>query len=223
MMVEKHSGFLSETIDRPDFLYYASGCLIVGSLFEIIQNTKDRWYITAETASGKESGLFDGLFTFFILTGQAFILIALMGNANWILWTAVLATITTPIFYIKEQFVFLPTSIIGLLNVIIGFYIFSDPIIFLQLATVMMTLYFFNLLIKTKAQLFHGLTAISASSGVWFFVLSVNNAAQSQVPGNFLYQLSNWLVVLSIFIGLSFIFLLNWKWLNRIGETKDYS
>ena len=50
MMVEKHSGFLSETIDRPDFLYYASGCLIVGSLFEIIQNTKDRWYITAETA-----------------------------------------------------------------------------------------------------------------------------------------------------------------------------
>ncbi|SVB05260.1 uncharacterized protein METZ01_LOCUS158114, partial [marine metagenome] len=47
MMVEKHSSFLSETIHRPDFLYYASGCLIVGSLFEIIQNTKDHWYITA--------------------------------------------------------------------------------------------------------------------------------------------------------------------------------
>ena len=64
MMVEKHSGFLSETIHRPDFLYYASGCLIVGSLFEIIQNTNDHWYITAETASGKESGLFDGLLLF---------------------------------------------------------------------------------------------------------------------------------------------------------------
>ena len=215
MMVEKHSGFLSETIHRPDFLYYASGCLIVGSLFEVIQNTKDRWYITAETASGKESGLFDGLFTFFILTGQAFILLALMGNANWILWTAVLAILTTPIFYIKEQLVFLPTSIIGLLNVIIGFYIFSDPIIFLQLATVVMTLYFFNLLLRTKAQSFHGLTALSASSGIWFLVLSVDNAAQD--------QLSNWLTLVSIMIGLSFIFLLNWKWLNQIGETKNYS
>jgi hypothetical protein len=223
MMVEKHSGFLSETIDRPDFLYYASGCLILGSLFEIIQNTKDRWYITAETASGKESGLFDGLFTFFILTGQALILIALMGNANWILWTAMLATLMTPIFYIKEQFVFLPTSIIGLLNVIIGFYIFSDPIIFLQLATVMMTLYFFNLLIRTKAQLFHGLTAISASSGIWFLIISVDNASQSHLSGNFLYQQSNWLIVASTLIGLSFIFLLNWKRLNQIGETKNYS
>ena len=215
MMVEKHSGFLSETIHRPDFLYYASGCLIVGSLFEIIQNTKDRWYITAETASGKESGLFDGLFTFFILTGQTFILIAFMGNANWILWTAVLSILTTPIFYIKEQFVFLPTSIIGLLNIIIGFYIFSDPIIFLQLATVVMTLYFFNLLIRTKAQSFHGLTALSASSGIWFLVLSVDNAAQG--------QLSSWLTLLSIMIGLSLIFLLNWKWLNQMGETKNYS
>ncbi len=210
-MIEKHSGFLSETIDRPDFLYYASGCLILGSLFEIIQNTKDRWYITAETASGKEYGLFDGLFTFFILVGQAFILIALLGNTNWILWTAVLAILTTPIFYIKEQFVFLPTSVIGLLNVIIGFYIFSDPIIFLQLATVVMTLFFFNLLIRTKAQSFHGLTTLSASSGIWFLILSVDNAAEG--------QLSNWLIVVSILIGLSFIFLLNWKWLNQIGET----
>tara|TARA_Y100000588_G_scaffold361938_1_gene423200 strand:- start:1043 stop:1702 length:660 start_codon:yes stop_codon:yes gene_type:complete len=211
IMIEKHSGFLSETIDRPDFLYYASGCLILGSLFEIIQNTKDRWYITAETASGKEYGLFDGLFTFFILVGQAFILIALLGNTNWILWTAVLAILTTPIFYIKEQFVFLPTSVIGLLNVIIGFYIFSDPIIFLQLATVVMTLFFFNLLIRTKAQSFHGLTTLSASSGIWFLILSVDNAAEG--------QLSNWLIVVSILIGLSFIFLLNWKWLNQIGET----
>jgi len=223
MMAEKHSGFLNEKIHQPDFLYYASGCLILGSIFEIIQNSKDRWYITAETASGKESGLFDGLFTFFILTGQAFILIALMGNANWILWTAVLAILTTPIFYIKEQFVFLPTSIVGLLNVIIGFYIFSDPIIFLQLATVVMTLYFFNLLIRTKAQLFHGLTAVSASSGIWFLILSVDNAAQSQVSGSLYYQLCNWLIVVGILIGLSFIFLLNWRWLNRIGETKNYS
>ena len=215
MTVEKHAGFLSETIHRPDFLYYASGCLILGSLSEIIQNCKDHWYITAETASGKESGLFDGLFTFFILTGQAFILIALMGNANWVLWTALLAILTTPIFYIKEQLVFLPTSIIGLLNVIIGFFIFSDPIIFLQLVTVVMTLYFFNLLLRTKAQSFHGLTALSASSGIWFLILSVDNAAQG--------QLSSWLTLVSIMIGLSFIFLLNWKWLNKIGETKNYS
>ena len=214
MMVEKHSGYLSETIHRPDFLYFASGCLILGSLFEIIQNTKDRWYITAETASGKESGLFDGLFTFFILTGQAFILIALMGNINWILWTAVLAILTTPIFYIKEQFVFLPTSIIGLLNVIIGFYFFSDPIIFLQLATVAMTMYFFNILMNTNAQSFHGLTTFSASSGIWFLVLSVNNSAQDQQ--------SSWLTVVGIMIGLSLIFLLIWKKLNQLGETKKY-
>jgi len=213
MMAEKHSSFLGETIDRPDFLYYASCCLILGSLFEIIQNTKDHWYITAETASGEESGLFDGLFTFFILTGQALILVALMGDANWVFWTAGLAILTTPVFYIKEKFVFLPTSIIGLLNVITGFYIFSDPIIFLQLATVMMTLYFFNLLLKTKAQLFHGFTALSASSGIWFLVFSVDNAAQG--------QLTSWLTLVSIMIGLSFIFLLNWKWFNQVGETKN--
>ena len=147
-MVEKHSFFLGQTIHRLDLLYYASGCLILGSLFEIFQNTKDHWYITAETASGKEYGLFDGLFTFFILTGQALILIALMGNYDWVIWLSVLAIIVTPIFYIKKLLVFLPTSIIGLLNTIIGFYIFLDPIIFLQLATVAMTMYFFNILMN---------------------------------------------------------------------------
>ena len=213
-LVEKHSFFLGQTIHRLDLLYYASGCLILGSLFEIFQNTKDYWYITAATASGKEYGLFVGLFTFFILTGQALILIALMGNYDWVIWLSVLAIIVTPIFYIKKLLVFLPTSIIGLLNTIIGFYIFLDPIIFLQLATVAMTMYFFNILMNTNAQSFHGLTTFSASSGIWFLVLSVNNSAQDQQ--------SSWLTVVGIMIGLSLIFLLIWKKLNQLGETKKY-
>ena len=129
-------------------------------------------------------------------------------------WLSVLAIIVTPIFYIKKLLVFLPTSIIGLLNTIIGFYIFLDPIIFLQLATVAMTMYFFNILMNTNAQSFHGLTTFSASSGIWFLVLSVNNSAQDQQ--------SSWLTVVGIMIGLSLIFLLIWKKLNQLGETKKY-
>jgi len=45
-------------------------------------------------------------------------------------------------------------------------------------------------------------------------VLSVNNSAQDQQ--------SSWLTVVGIMIGLSLIFLLIWKKLNQLGETKKY-
>jgi len=172
-----HRLLLGETIFNVDLLFLASGILILGSLFEIIQNHIDRWFITAQSASGNGFSLIDGLFTFLILLGQALILIALVGQNNLIKMVAIACVISTPILYYKRMFVFFPTSLIGIINIIATFIIFKDWIIFLQLITIALTILFFNQLIKTGNQFYHGLTTFAASSGIWFLVIVINNSS----------------------------------------------
>ncbi len=172
-----HRLLLEETIFNVDLLFLASGILILGSLFEIIQNHIDRWFITAQSASGNGFSLIDGLFTFLILLGQALILIALLGQNNLIKMVAIACVIATPILYYKRMFVFFPTSLIGIINIIATFIIFKDWIIFLQLITIALTILFFNQLIKTGNQFYHGLTTFAASSGIWFLVIVINNSS----------------------------------------------
>ena len=80
-------------------LFLAAVILVLGSLFEIIQNHIDRWFVSTESASGNGYSLMDGLFTFFILLGQALILIALIGQSNIVKAFAVICVLAGPILY----------------------------------------------------------------------------------------------------------------------------
>lgn len=172
-----HELFLQEIIFSQKILVYAMFILALGSLFEIIQNHKDHWFITADKASGNGFSLYDGLFTFFILFGQVMILISFIGQYKWIIVISLLSLSLGPILYYKRKLIFLPTSIIGFLNTIVAFLLFSEPVIFMQLVMVGLTIVFFNKLIATNNQYFHGLTTLCASSGIVFLVIAIKKAA----------------------------------------------
>ena len=214
VITNHHWSYLEETIDQPMLLYYAVGFLFFGSLLEVIQNSVDRWYLTADTASALQTSTLDGLFTFFIVVGQAMILLAMIGNYSWTLWLVVIVIAATPILYIKQMFPLLPIIITGLLNTIIGYFIFGDPIIFFQLVLAGMTVYFFNVLLNTGAQFFHGLTTVSASSGILFFIAAIDNAARQ--------ELSSPSAVMISIIAVSAILFFMWNKLNQTGGTESY-
>jgi len=174
-VINKNRFLLEESIFNVELLFLAIGILIIGSLFEIIQNHIDHWHVTAETASGNGFSTIDGLFTFSILIGQALILLSLVGQNSWVKIIAIFFIIATPILYIKRQYVFLPTSIIGTINTIIAYIIFGNWVIFMQLVMVAFTVFFFEQLLKTNNQFYHGLTTFCASSGIWFLVIAINN------------------------------------------------
>ena len=92
---------LEEKIFSVDLLFLAAAVLVLGSLFEIIQNHIDRWFVTSESASGNGYSLMDGLFTFFILLGQALILIGLIGQSNIMKTFAVICVLAGPILYLS--------------------------------------------------------------------------------------------------------------------------
>ena len=214
VITNHHWSYLEETIDQPMLLYYAVGFLFFGSLLEVIQNSVDRWYLTADTASALQTSTLDGLFTFFIVVGQAMILLAMIGNYSWTLWLVVIVIAATPILYIKQMFPLLPIIITGLLNTIIGYSIFEDLIIFFQLVLAGMTVYFFNVLLNTGAQFFHGLTTVSASSGILFFIAAIDNAARQ--------ELSSPSAVMISIIAVSAILFFMWNKLNQTGGTESY-
>ena len=168
---------LEEKIFNVDLLFLAAAILVLGSLFEIIQNHIDRWFVSTESASGNGYSLMDGLFTFFILLGQALILIALIGQSNIVKAFAVICVLAGPILYYRKQLVFLPTSLIGTVNTIVAFIIFNDWVIFMQIITVALTIIFFNRLLDTGNQFYHGLTTLAASSGILFLAFVINNAS----------------------------------------------
>ena len=174
-VINKNKFLLEESIFNVELLFLAIGILIIGSLFEIIQNHIDHWYVTAETASGNGFSTIDGLFTYSILIGQALILVSLVGQNVWVKIIAIFFMIVTPILYIKRRYVFLPTSIIGTLNTVVAYFIFGNWVIFMQLIMVAFTVFFFEKLLKTNNQFYHGLTTLCASSGIWFLVIAINN------------------------------------------------
>jgi len=174
-VVSNNRLLLEEKIFNVDLLFLAAAVLVLGSLFEIIQNHIDRWFVTSESASGNGYSLMDGLFTFFILLGQALILIGLIGQSNIMKTFAVICVLAGPILYYRKQLVFLPTSLIGTINTIVAFMIFKDWIIFMQLITVALTLLFFSRLVETGNQFYHGLTTLAASSGILFLAFVINN------------------------------------------------
>jgi hypothetical protein len=105
------------------------------------------------------------------------ILISFIGQYKWVIAISLFSLCLGPILYYKRKLVFLPTSIIGLLNTIIAFMLFSESIIFMQLVMVGLTIFFFNKLIETNNQYFHGLTTLCASSGMLFLILAIKKAA----------------------------------------------
>jgi len=175
LAVTHHWDYLSANTHSPVLFYVAVGLLCAGSAFEVAQNTIDRWYLTADTASANGAGFCDFLFYWFVVGGQGVIALAIAGDAWWV-QLGVFATIGIfPLLYLKQIAVFAPMGVIGILVAVTAYRAFGDPLIFLQLFLPVVTMYFFGLLLKTGAQLLHGCTTAAASSGIWFLFFAIHN------------------------------------------------
>ena len=80
----------------------------------------------------------------------------------------------------------MPLSVLGLLAAVAAYMQLGEPVIFLQLLLVPLTLYFFGGLLQTGNQVLHGFTTATASSGVLFLVWGIHSAAAGgNAPGWF--------------------------------------
>jgi len=175
--------YLQDVTYNP-FLFFAAACLLsAGGAFEAAQNTMDNWYLTEESASTNGYGFADFLFYWLITAGQACIALAIGGDQLWVVLVSVAAVVALPIFYLRQGPYFVPLSVVNLAAIVLAFNSFGDPVIFLQLLLTGATMYFFAALLRTRAQVLHGFTTLSASSGLWFLVWAISNgAAGSSVP-----------------------------------------
>jgi len=202
--VTHHWAELTTLTDYPLLFYVAAGVMMAGSAFEIAQNTIDRWYLTPESGSAKGTGFCDLLFYTCIVASQALVAVACMGDRIWVTLPAVALTALFPWLYVHQLVQFLPMSLLGLLAAATAYTQLGQPVIFLQLLLVPLTLYFFGALLQTGNQVLHGFTTVAASSGVLFLVWGIHASAADTAHG--------WLgvVVTVAVIGLAAIALRPW-------------
>jgi hypothetical protein len=175
LVASHHWSYLEQSIQYPFLIFVAVGLLCAGSAFEVAQNTADRWYLTPETGSANGTGFCDFLFFWFVTAGQAVLALAIDGDALWVQLLAIGAVVICPMLYLLQRAVFLTMGITGVAVAVLGYQAFGDPVIFFQLLLPVVTMYFFGILLKTGAQVMHGLTTAAASSGVWFLVWAIHN------------------------------------------------
>jgi hypothetical protein len=175
LVTSHHWGYLVATTDAPFLFYIAAVILVAGSAFEIAQNSIDKWYLTAETASANGVSFCDMLFYGFVTAGQGIMAVAIAGDTSWVSAIALAAVVIFPVCYLTQTAQYVPMGVTGLLVAVTGYQAFGDPIIFLSVFLPGATMYFFGALLKTGAQVLHGCTTSVASSGLWFFAWAVHN------------------------------------------------
>jgi hypothetical protein len=175
LVTSHHWEYLVATVYNPSLFYVAALLLAAGSAFEVAQNTIDRWFLTPEVASASGAGLCDMLAFWFVTVGQSVVAIGLAGDLWWVLAIAGSVVVLFPILYLKQIAHFGPPAMIGVVVALLAFDAFGDPIIFVSVFLGGVTMFFFNALMDTGAQLLHGCTTVVASSGIWFFRWAVEN------------------------------------------------
>ena len=175
LVTSHHWDYLQATVHDPFLFYIAAVLMAVGSSFEVAQNSIDRWYLTPEVASANGVGFCDMMAFWFVGAGQAFFAVGIGGDAGWVVALSVLSVVVYPFCYLTQTAHFLPQTLIGILIAVLGFMKLGDPSILLSILLGFSTMFFFFALLETGAQVLHGLTTVSASSGIWFFRWAVEN------------------------------------------------
>jgi hypothetical protein len=210
--VFNHWDFLVATTYNPFLFYIAAGLLCAGSAFEVAQNAFDRWYLTADAPSANGAGFSDFLFYWLVTAGQGLCAVAIAGDHWWVQAIAIAMVAVFPFCYLLQFAHFAPLTVASTLSICMAFVAFGDPTVFLQLVLAGVTMYFFSALLKTGAQFIHGFTTMAASSGVWFFIWALNNAASA--------SLNSWLTVLTITAAVAAAAAVLWPVLLRFPASK---
>jgi len=209
--VNYHWDYLVLNTYKPFLFYVAAGLLCAGSAFEVAQNAFDRWYLTDETASANGTSFCDFLFYWLITAGQAVSAIAIAGDVWWVVAISIATVLVFPFCYLRQVAHFAPLSIANFLVVGLAFHAFGDPIVLLQIPLAGVTIYFFTALLKTGAQMIHGLTTVTASSGIWFFIWALGNGAAGTPV--------SWALIVSIVVAATVTGIVIWPDLTELPAS----
>jgi len=205
--VAQHIDYLETVLDRPSLLYVSAGLFVVASVCESAQNTLDRWYLT-----GTPPSLLDMLFNSFIVLGLAFQVLAAVGDTGWVWPAALLLAALFPVAYLMGW----PTppiqAVLGLAAAVLIYRALDQPVVFFSLVTVFFTLFFLDVLIKTRQQVMHGFTTLVNAFSVVALVAAIGWAAGGE-------QGWSWVIVVVVAVALVGVAVLLRPWLLRLPAT----
>jgi hypothetical protein len=213
-VVASYWEYLTQVAAYPFLLFVAGALFAAGAAFEVAQNQADGWYLTVESPSAYGVGLLDLLFYVCITAGQSVSAIAIAGDRPWVWMVAVGAAIAMPLLYLTDGVFFAALGTSNLLAIWVAYQAFGAPVVFLQLIGVGATLYFFQALMRTQAQVLHGFTTIAASSGVWFLLLAIAAGAAGR-PGS-------WVAPLIVTVAAGVLAVLLWPRLAALPASSRF-
>ena len=181
--------FVSALAAAPGIFYVAVAFMMAASAFEIAQNTADRWYLEPGMGSTDGTALSDFLFYLCNCLGMLGLIAGCMGDLWWLMGACAA---------IVGAFVFLYLT-------------FGNPIVFLQIVASRLTLYFFALLLKTRAQFLHGCVALASTAGIWVAAWAVYSGAAGRPQG--------WAFVIALAAAIGLLALSLKQQLERISAT----
>jgi hypothetical protein len=206
--------YLTETTQKPFLFFIAAVLFAAGAAFEVAQNTMDNWYLTRETPSAQGRSLCDLLFYWCITAGQAVGAVAIAGDQFWVVAIAAATIVALPIIYLAGGPYFAALGAANLLAIACAFDAFGSPYVFMQLLMVGATVYFFEALLRTGAQVLHGFTTVAASSGVWFLIIAIAQGASGRTSG--------WVPLALAVAGSVAIAVALWPALRRLPPSRRY-
>jgi len=203
--------FIVANTYAPGLFYLAIAIMMTASAFEIAQNTSDNWYLEPDMGSTTQPALAD--FVFYLLTGSSMVILiaACMGHLWWLVASSAVLVGVSAFLYLSDRAPFAVLGIVGLLSTTALFLTFGDPIVFMQIVTGQLTLYFFSLLLKTKAQSMHGFTAFLSTSGLWMLAWAITGSAAGEPK--------SWVLVITLAAGLGLAAILFKPKLEKLSAT----
>lgn len=173
--VHRHQAALAGVLDEPFWLHVSAGLFLVGSAFEIAQNTQDRWYY-----EGPYPAFSDLLFNSFIAFGLGALGLAAGVEQWWVLAIVAVAAVAFPALYLSDRTPYPATGVLAMVAVGMLYEALRDPAILLLLVfTTGLNLYFLALVVRTKAQSLHGAIALTNGVGLLVVPLVIRNLAVS--------------------------------------------
>lgn len=171
--MEQNAEALGSVFASRALIYAGVAVYTTGVAFECAQNTIDRWYL-----STTYEAFCDGLFYSFMIAGFGLIAMG-MTNTPWVWALAIVVSVAHPIFYVAGSWVRFPLLTAALLLVdCAGFKVLGDPIVFTHTLLTLAGLFFLALLMRTRAQWFHGLAASCFAISMFAFPWAIQGYVQ---------------------------------------------
>jgi len=197
---------LRTVLDEPSWLHVSAGFFLIGSVFEIGQNTMDRWYY-----QGPYPAFADLLFNTFIALGIGALGLAAGVGAWWVIAIVGAASVAFPVLYLTDRTPYPATGVLAIVSVGLLYHRLHDPVVFVLLVfTTGLNLYFLALVVKTKAQSLHGAIALTNGLGLLSIPWALRASQHAHTSAR---------SVIALTLAIAIVAALAWKPLSALKPT----